>query len=52
MMRLSLIAGSSHSNPGHRSERRLQHGGVLTVATGSVRTAQGRHELLILETQL
>ena len=25
MTRLSLIAGSSHSNPGHRSERRLQH---------------------------
>lgn len=51
MTSLSLIAGSSHSNPGHRSERKLQHGGVLTVATGSVRTAQRRHELLIIETQ-
>lgn len=38
------------SNPGHRSERKLQHD-VLTV-TGSVRTAQQRHRIYSsLETQ-
>lgn len=48
MTSLSLIAELT-LQPRARSERKLQR--VLTVATGGVRTAQQRHELLIIETQ-